>query len=277
MGILFKETENSEFDSSSKLYSLILLGLTTLICPAVYFHGRIAWLAVGIVLVTAFILYAVVVAGAISRGILAAPRDSDSDSDSISDSGSSRDSAVANMPEATSSTTLLPTNTPRPHRSQHTLWYHASYILFGLLALILAGFVLAESATVITDSTGLSDLVFGVVILSIATTLPEKFVAVMSGSRGHTGILVANTVGSNIFLLSLCLGIVMINAMEALDENDIRLRELLVLWGSTLTLTTTMWLQGRWRRYSAVAMIVGYVRFIVVEFTVPHSELHSRK
>jgi Ca2+/Na+ antiporter len=34
----------------------------------------------------------------------------------------------------------------------------------------------------------------------------------MSGARGQSGILVANTVGSNIFLLTLCLGIVLLGA-----------------------------------------------------------------
>lgn len=47
----------------------------------------------------------------------------------------------------------------------------------------------------------------GLVVL--ATTLLEKFIVVLCSYRGHVGILVASTVGSNIFLLSLCMGIIM--------------------------------------------------------------------
>jgi hypothetical protein len=46
------------------------------------------------------------------------------------------------------------------------------------------------------------------IILALATTLPEKFIVVLSSDRGHVGILVASTVRSNIFLLSLCMGII---------------------------------------------------------------------
>lgn len=123
----------------------------------------------------------------------------------------------------------------------------------------------------ITDALGLSDVLFGVVVLAIATTLPEKFVAVMSGHRGHVGILVANTVGSNIFLLSLCMGIIMVDTPGEFNSGNVNIPELAVLGGSTLAFTLTVWIGGTFDRWIGGAMFVVYVAFIVLEFTVIHN------
>ncbi|KUI59917.1 Sodium/calcium exchanger MaX1 [Cytospora mali] len=72
---------------------------------------------------------------------------------------------------------------------------HVVKLLFGFGALVVSGYVLAQSARIIGDQLGLSGTVTGTTILSLATTLPEKFVAVLAGSRHQQGILVANTVG----------------------------------------------------------------------------------
>jgi Ca2+/Na+ antiporter len=271
LGLLFEADATSEFDWSSKLYSLILLALTTLVCPAVYFQHPIAWIVVGIVLVVAFALYVITVAAAISRGVLTAPEDSDSDSisalDPSSDDGHSPD------PETASSNGLLTGSLSQPTPRRHALGYHIFYLLFGLVAMMLAGYVLSSSAAIIADAVGLSDLVFGVVILSFATTLPETFVAVMSGRRGHVGILVANTVGSNIFLLSLCLGLVFISAPAGPDERSVQGTEMLTLWASTLALTGTMWTRGWIRKRIAAGMLLGYIAFLIQEIGNGGAEL----
>jgi Ca2+/Na+ antiporter len=90
---------------------------------------------------------------------------------------------------------------------------------------------------------------FGVIILALATIPPEKFIAVLSGYRGHTGILVANTVGSNISLLSLCMGIVMVETEGNFDAGSVKIAELCVMWGTTLAFTATIWFGGRWSRW----------------------------
>lgn len=157
-----------------------------------------------------------------------------------------------------------------PRRKRHHLRYHLSYLFLGFLAICLAGYVLSQAATNIIDQFGISDVLFGVIILAIATTLPEKFVAVMSGSRGHTGILVANTVGSNIFLLALCAGIVMVDTNGTLDGGNVTIPELAVLWASTLGFVVTIWSGGKFCRWIGAVMLACYVAFIICEFTVIH-------
>jgi Ca2+/H+ antiporter len=224
----------------------------------------------GSLFIAAFGVYFLLVALAIGRGVLTAPEDSDSDSDSDGDG----DREDANF--VGSRTALLADNTgaiaKQTHQrlNQHSLSYHGLFLLFGFLAICLAGYVLSQAATNITDQLGMSDVLFSVVILSIATTLPEKFVAVMSGYRGHPGILVANCAGSNIFLLSLCCGIIMVDTRGSLDKGTVTIAELIVLWASTVTFAGTVWFGAKYSRWIGGAMVVSYIAFIILEFTVIH-------
>jgi Ca2+/Na+ antiporter len=277
LGILFHERgQQITFDQSSRSYSLLLLVLSTFVTPVMYFSIQKIWLIFGILLIVFFAVYVGSVSWAISRGTLIAPVDSDDDSSD--DDASEEDRLIGDVERVSvqaeadgcasqndSSAPIMPA-----HSEAHTLSYHISYLFLGFFAICLAGYILSHAATTITDEFGISDVLFGVVILAIATTLPEKFVAVISGYRGHVGILVANTVGSNIFLLSLCLGIVMIDKSGKPGEANVEISELGVLWGSTLCFTLTVWFGGRFCRYAGAAMLIAYVAFIILEFTVIH-------
>src|SRR2546423_8547954 len=70
------------------------------------------------------------------------------------------------------------------------------------------------------------------IILALATTLPEEFIAVRSGYRGRVGILVAHTVESNIPPVALHRHY---NGPERLrvifsDSGPVKIAELCVIW-----------------------------------------------
>ena len=54
---------------------------------------------------------------------------------------------------------------------------------------------------------GLSDLVIGLTIVAIGTSLPELAVSLVSAIKGDTGIAVGNVIGSNVFNLLAVVGI----------------------------------------------------------------------
>ncbi|KAK7180316.1 hypothetical protein DPSP01_013566 [Paraphaeosphaeria sporulosa] len=294
LGLLFHDKHKPiHFDRSSRIYSLVLLVLTTFVAPITYFSTRTIWLVCGSILIVFFAIYIGSVGWAISKGTLTAPEDSESDgsSDDESSDGESTTDIAERIPAGAdryedetsgparvepneqtnpdaSSITLRPPGTS--HRKRRTLRYHLFYLFLGFLAICLAGYVLSHAAINIIDEFGISDVLFGVVILAIATTLPEKFVAVMSGHRGHAGILVANTAGSNIFLLALCSGIVMLDTSGKFERGNVSIPELGVLWCSTLAFTVTVWFGGRFCRWIGFGMLIAYIAFIVLEFTVIH-------
>ncbi|KAF4777569.1 hypothetical protein HER10_EVM0003873 [Colletotrichum scovillei] len=286
LGLLFrKQGESMQFDRSARIYSLLLFCMTTAVIPITYLPRMLLWRVTGIVLIVVFVVYLLSIGWAISRGTLIAPEGSDSDSSSDEDDTSSRssDSSIssrrngrvqASQPAPETNDTdgeqqplLRPSD--RFLRRRRGLTYHIACLFAGFLAICLSGYILSHAATNIADALGASEVLFGIVVLAIGTTLPEKFIAVLSGQRGHSGILVANTVGSNVFLLTLCLGIVMVGTEGALGSaGSVSGAELAVLWGSTALFTGSMWLSGSVQRVVGGIMWIGYVGFIVAEFTV---------
>jgi Ca2+/Na+ antiporter len=288
---LLTHKQGIKFDRSSRIYSALLLLVATFVTPLIYFPRKHLWVVCGSILLALFVLYVASVAWAIGRGKVTAPEGSDSDSsDDDSSDGDSDDNH--NVPSETIERSNLGQNgvppgpqalvlvepssqrpvaaPPEPRRTRHRLRYHVGFLFLGFLSICLAGYVLSHAATTITDQFGISDVLFGVIVLALATTLPEKFIAVLSGFRGHAGIMVANTAGSNIFLLLLCMGIIMVQTEGDLDGGSIKIPELCVMWGSTLAFTVTIWFGGRWSRWVGGAMLACYIAFIILEFTVIH-------
>jgi Ca2+/Na+ antiporter len=299
LGLLFhSKDEPVHFDQSSRVYSLVLLALTTFTLLILCLPGRSIWLVHGTLLIASFAIYIASVGWAISRGSLTAPEGSDSssssDSENISDNESIDGDEVndvtverENNAEGDGYGTIEsphndfndqtapiinPVNSTTQSLSRRRRWrrralhYHVLYLFFGLLAICLAGYLLAHAASSIVDEFNMSDLLFGVVILAIATTLPEKFIAVLSGHRGYTGVLVANTAGSNIFLLTLCLGIVILDTKGGFERGSVGVLELGVLWGSTVAFTATVWCGARFSRWIGGVMIAAYIAFVLLEF-----------
>lgn len=172
----------------------------------------------------------------------------------------------------TSSVIPVETNSTDGSRDTHvhSLTYHVGLLIVGMLAVILSAYVLSYAATNLVSQFGISDVLAGVVILSIATTIPEKFIAVLSGSRGEMGIVVANTVGSNIFLLSLCMGILWVSTGGAYDDGSVKPAEIGVMVGSAVALTLAVWFGASFARPIGAVMLAGYIVFLVLEFTTIH-------
>lgn len=269
LGLLFHPGPIT-FDRSAKIYSVLLFLITTgfTVVALTKSIGRVA----GGIFIAVFAIYLASVGYAIYKGVLDRPEDSDSDDSDDSDDDMSTES---HDPEAlhghppTDVSPLLPNNTTgerATHSRKHTLLYHLAQLVLGFLALSLSGYVLSHSAASIADEVGISDTVLGVTVLSFATTLPEKFVVVISGARGHGGIVIASTAGSNIFLLTLCLGITLVAGNQKDLANSVIPFELLVTWASSVVILPIVFFgAGRW---VGGMLLVSYIAFIVLEFTI---------
>ncbi|KAK4931027.1 hypothetical protein LTR49_002442 [Elasticomyces elasticus] len=151
--------------------------------------------------------------------------------------------------------------------SEHSLLYHLACLVAGFVALTLSAFVLSHASSTLATELGLSDVLFGIVILSIATTLPEKLVSIISGARGHSGILVASAAGSNIFLLTLCMGVVMVSVNGDLQHLVSEIEVGLML-ASSLLMTAVVCMGSISARFVGAVMLGAYVAFIALEFTL---------
>lgn len=148
----------------------------------------------------------------------------------------------------------------------------------------MSGFILSHTSAHLAAALDMPDAAFGATVLSLATTLPEKFLAVASSTRGHTGLVVADAVGSNVFLLTLCLGLAAwsVAAHDWHDHPtdgrrsfvDVSRAEAWWLWAAAVALTVVVAVGGKSacriagvRQMLGALMLVAYGGFLAVEFT----------
>lgn len=80
-------------------------------------------------------------------------------------------------------------------------------IMIGIILLFLGGHFTVNGAVSIAESLGISQLIIGVVIVAIGTSLPELITSVIAIAKKQTDIGVGNIVGSNIYNILLILGV----------------------------------------------------------------------
>jgi cation:H+ antiporter len=80
-------------------------------------------------------------------------------------------------------------------------------LLFSLVFLLSSAELLVWAATEIAIIMGISELIIGLTVIAVGTSLPELVVSVSSAFKGQTDLAIGNIVGSNIFNLLLVLSI----------------------------------------------------------------------
>lgn len=156
---------------------------------------------------------------------------------------------------------LSPATTPT---RGHSSIYHTTHLLIGFASLSLSGYILSHSISSLSSLLNLSSSLLGITLLSLATTLPEKLISVLSAKRGQTGIVVANTAGSNIFLVTLCAGVLYSTGDLAALKNSVTTFEVGVMWISSVVLCGIVWAGGR--RWMGWCLLAAYISFLAAEF-----------
>ena len=95
----------------------------------------------------------------------------------------------------------------------------AGLITVGIVALLLGAFVIRESALALAQAMGISELVIGVTLVSIGTSLPELATCAVAAFRQEADIAVGNILGSNVFNIAGVLGVTsIISPLEVSPE-----------------------------------------------------------
>ncbi|MGL4827122.1 MAG: calcium/sodium antiporter [Vibrionaceae bacterium] len=81
------------------------------------------------------------------------------------------------------------------------------WIVVGLALLILSANLIIHNAVIIAKAFGLSDLVIGLTIIAIGTSLPELAASIASVLKQEDDMAVGNIIGSNIFNILIVMGL----------------------------------------------------------------------
>lgn len=139
------------------------------------------------------------------------------------------------------------------------------WLVIGMLMLFISSKILVWGAVDIAHFFGISDLVIGLTIIAIGTSLPELAAAVMSAYKNEHDLAIGNVIGSNMFNL---LGVL---AMPGLISpgaipSEILSRDYPVMIGVTIALFMMAYGfrgHGRINRLEAAAMLAVYILYLL--------------
>ena len=139
------------------------------------------------------------------------------------------------------------------------------WLIFGLILLIASSRLLVWGAVGVAVEFGVSDLIIGLTIVALGTSLPELAASVMAARKGEHDIAIGNVVGSNMFNLLAVIGIAVIIA----PMNSIPLEVLQRDWTIMLLLTIALFAMaygfrgrdGRINRVEGTILILCYVAY----------------
>ena len=97
--------------------------------------------------------------------------------------------------------TEIPTSTWDRHWS-----VQVALIAVGLVMLVVGADWLVDSAVAFARAFGVSDLVIGLTVVAVGTSMPEIATSIVAAMRGQRDIAVGNVVGSNVFNILAVLG-----------------------------------------------------------------------
>ena len=133
--------------------------------------------------------------------------------------------------------------------------------IIGLLVLLACAELTVWGAKSIALSMGISELVIGLTIVAVGTSLPELAASAMSAIRGHHDIALGNIIGSNLFNLLLVMGIAGSISPIALDS-QVFSRDYIAMAG--LTLLMLMFMVVSLRRSSNPAKLTKTVGLVLL-------------
>ena len=109
------------------------------------------------------------------------------------------------------------------------------WLIFGLGTLLVGAQLLVDGSIEVARYLGVSEVVIGILLVALGTSLPELAVSLVSAMKGEYGLAIGNIVGSNIFNLLAVIGVAATISPSALPPSVLSLH-IFVMVAFTLVL-----------------------------------------
>jgi cation:H+ antiporter len=139
-------------------------------------------------------------------------------------------------------------------------------LLFSIVLLLISSRILVWGAAGLAKSFGVSDLLIGLTIIAIGTSLPELAASIAAALKNHHELIIGNLIGSNIFNL---LGVLAVPGLLAPGpvESEVLSRDLPVMAILTIAMFTAAYgfgrHQGRITRTEGIAFLTVFFGYLV--------------
>lgn len=137
------------------------------------------------------------------------------------------------------------------------------WLLIGIGTLLLGAQLMVDGAIDIAESLGLSEVVIGITMVALVTSLPELAVSAVAAFRGEYGLAIGNIVGSNIFNLLAVLGVAATIQPAALPPSVLTLHIFVMVAFTLVLFAMTYGYEGRGQisRFEGFALLAAYLAY----------------
>jgi cation:H+ antiporter len=142
----------------------------------------------------------------------------------------------------------------------------AFWVAVGLVALVASSRLLVWGAVTVAQSLGISDLIIGLTVVAVGTSLPELASSLMAARKGEHDIALGNILGSNLFNTLAVVGVA--GAIHPLEvAPDVLSRDIPVMAFLTIALFAMSYgfrAPGRIDRRKGGLLMAGYLAYTLV-------------
>lgn len=145
------------------------------------------------------------------------------------------------------------------------LWLSIILALAGLAGIIFGGDFVVDGASGIAKELGMSEVLVGLTIVAVGTSLPELVTSIVASVKKENDIAVGNVIGSNIFNIIFILGLSSTISSLTLDRQTFI--DMAVMLGSGLIIMLIAFFSKkmtRWQGAVTVLLYAGYLAYIII-------------
>lgn len=136
----------------------------------------------------------------------------------------------------------------------------AMKIVAGIVGLTVGAHFMVQASVSIAAELGIPQMVVGIAIVAVGTSLPELATSVVAALRNESDISVGNVIGSNIFNILCVIGVVGTIAAISVGADALS-TDLWIMLGVAVLAWPIMWMRKRISRFEGAVMLVLYFAY----------------
>jgi len=141
------------------------------------------------------------------------------------------------------------------------LWKSVVFVIAGLGLLAVGAKIFVDGAVAAAERMGVSQVVIGLTIVAIGTSLPELITSVVAAFKNEADIAIGNIVGSNVFNILSILGVTAI--INPVSTSDAGLIDFSLMLLTAILLLPLSWSGYKLSRWEGGFFFAGYVIYML--------------
>ena len=144
------------------------------------------------------------------------------------------------------------------------MWRHLSFIVLGLVCLIVGSNLFVDAASYIAHRFGVRQSIIGLTIVAGGTSLPELATSVVAAYKGRSALALGNVIGSNVFNILLILGATaFVHPLRIMGITIVDLMMMLVSVGLLWLFAFTKFSVSRREGFVLIVGFLGYMAWLL--------------